>query len=62
MRHLLMLHIDGGIKPPDGFVLPWPLSGKPGMTRINNAVAQWRGGELPIASAPATITVDLGRD
>jgi hypothetical protein len=60
--HLLMLHIDGDIKPPGGFLLPWPLSGKPGITRINNAAAQWRGEELLIASAPARITVELGKD
>ena len=59
--HRLVLRIEAGAKPPGGFVLPWPLAGKPGATRIDNAPAQWRDGELPIASAPATITVDLDK-
>jgi hypothetical protein len=54
------LEIDGELKPPGGFVLPWLLPGKPGTTRINNASARWRDNELQIAAAPATITIDLG--
>lgn len=57
--HRLTLRIDAGAKPPAGFVLSWPLGGQPGATRINGHSAQWRDGELPIASAPATISVDL---
>jgi hypothetical protein len=60
-RHLL-LRIDAGANPPAGFVLPWPLDGKPGAARINGHPARWRDEELLIASAPATITIDLGKD
>jgi hypothetical protein len=55
----LELRIAEGIKPPGGFELPWPLAGKPGATRVNKAVAQWRDNELHIRAAPATVTIDL---
>ena len=60
--HRLKLQIADGIKPPHGFVLPWPLAGAPGATRINNAPAQWHDNELHIAAAPATITIELGKN
>jgi len=60
--HSLLLRIDDGIQPPGGFVLAWPLAGKPGATRINNAAARWHDNELYIAAAPATIRIDLGKN
>jgi hypothetical protein len=60
-RHLV-LRVEAGARPPAGFVLPWPLDGTPGVTRVNGQRTRWHDGELRIASAPATITIDLGKD
>lgn len=46
--------------PPGGAVLPWPLSdAQPGRTRIDGKPAQWRDGELRIASPAADVIVEL---
>jgi hypothetical protein len=58
----LELRIADGIKAPGGFVLPWALAGTPGATHVNGAPALWHENELHVASAPATITIELGKD
>ena len=55
----LELRIEAGAKPPGGFILPWPFAGQPGATHINGGPAHWHDHELPIASAPATIAVEI---
>ena len=46
--------------PSGGAVLPWPLPDvQPGRTRIDGKPAQWRNGELRIASPAAEVIVEL---
>ena len=54
----LTLRIAGGLKPPGGFILKWPLPGGHGAARINDTPARWHDDELHIAAAPATIVVE----
>lgn len=53
----LLLHVDGGLAPPPGgLVLTWPYAGAtPGATAIDGRPAQWRDGELHIATLPADV-------
>ncbi|GGE94440.1 discoidin domain-containing protein [Sphingomonas prati] len=44
----LLMTIAGDIAAPGGFVIPWPLSGKPGPARINGKVVQPRDGKLHV--------------
>jgi len=55
----LWLRIAGGLEPPGGFILAWPLPDRHGAARINGKPAQWHDDELHIAAAPATIVVEL---
>ena len=57
--HRLWLRIAGGLEPPGGFILAWPLPARHGAARINGKPTQWHGDELHIAAAPATIVVEL---
>jgi len=51
--------IDGNLRlPPGGFVLAWPVEGKPGRTRVNGKSASWTDGHLSIRQLPATIVID----
>jgi hypothetical protein len=54
----LELRIAAGIKPPGGFVLPWPFAGSPKSARINGSTAHWQVDELPVQTAPAVVVVD----
>jgi hypothetical protein len=38
-------------------VLPWPLEGAPGPTRINGRKSEWRDRELRITRLPALVTI-----
>ncbi len=56
----LVLDLDAGMKvPTGGIVLPWPLPGTPGATRVNGQPAQWEQGALRIRELPARVTVAL---
>ena len=55
----LRLRIDAGAKPPGGYVISWPLPGRPGVTRINGRRAGWSGGELRIPAAPADVFIEV---
>jgi hypothetical protein len=51
-RGSLRLHVDAGVAPPGGFVLPWPYEGQPGDARIDGKPASWHDGELHVERAP----------
>ena len=54
----LIADIDGGAKPPGGFLLPWPFDGPPGAAMINGKPARFGRDGLRIASADGPIRVE----
>lgn len=55
----LHLHIDAQGLPPGGFVLPWPYGTASGAMPIRGKGADWRNGELHVASRRADITIKV---
>ena len=53
----MTLHADASRLPVGGYVLIWPLTGKPGRTRINGREASWLNGELRIMRVPAEVEI-----
>lgn len=58
----LTVTIDGGARPPGGFVLRWPLNGAPGRTTVNGRAARFEGKQLRVPAGTAmTIVVERNR-
>jgi len=53
--------IDGGARPPGGFVLAWPFGEAPPAARINGRAAAWQGRELHIPASGRKISIEVGR-
>jgi hypothetical protein len=59
-KRLVLRFVEGTRLPSGGAVLPWPLSDvQPGPTTIDGKPAQWRDGELRIASTAAEVVIAL---
>lgn len=59
-KRLVLRFAEGTRLPPGGAVLPWPLAdAQPGRTRIDGKPAQWRDGELRIATPAIEVSVEL---
>lgn len=53
--------IDGTARPPGGFVLPWPLAGRPGTATVDGKSALWRNRALLIAPTGRPIMIEMKR-
>lgn len=53
--------IGGTAQPPGGFVLPWPLAGRPGTATVDSKPSLWRNGALLIAPTGRPITIEAKR-
>ncbi len=53
--------IDGGARPPGGFVLAWPFGGTPAAALVNGRPMAWRGNALHISATGRKITIAVGR-
>ncbi|WP_445190781.1 discoidin domain-containing protein [Sphingomonas sp. Tas61C01] len=49
--------IGGTARPPDGFVLPWPLEGKPGVATVDGKAAKVEPDGLHLSAAGRPMTV-----
>lgn len=55
----LVAEIGGGARPPGGFLLPWPLEGRPGRATVNGSPARFGrdGLRIPATGAPVRVQV-----
>lgn len=58
----LVADVDGGARPPGGFVLPWPLAGRPGHATVNGRPARFAADGLRLAAdGPLRIEIAIPR-